>query len=166
MARVKVYVLLQRRPGSGGGFELAALLSALASAAPSRMAPIGEGLSSLRNAPIFEVYLARYEEMRLPNILATAKLLVDRALIEETFSMRSQTDTNVFSMARIERLFYTHSVGVDEPSAASALNFEIRRSTYRDTLLHPLTSLLFRLFSEEASFLRALDQLEAEISSR
>jgi hypothetical protein len=163
---VKVYVLLSPGSATRVTAELVAFLTAITVAAPSRGEAIGYGLSALRNVMESALFLVHYREHSIPNTGSAAKLFVDRALLDETFSVRLEQSSVVPPNDQIDRLLVENGVGRDEPTMATSLEFELRRVKYRNALLHPLLTILVHYFPQEADFLDAVDRLRSKVGNR
>jgi hypothetical protein len=163
---VKVYVLLSPGSATRVAAELVAFLTAITVAAPSRGEASGYGLSVLRNVMESALFLVQYREHSIPDIGSAAKLFIDRALLDETFSVRLEQSSVVPPNDQIDRLLDENGVGRDEPTTATSLEFELRRVQYRNALLHPLLTVLVRYFPQEADFLDAVDRLRSKVGNR
>jgi len=164
---IKLYALLNLASTAKQKRGLSALLTALTIAAPSRMAEIGKGLDGIRRAPESAFLLARYEELPVPEIQEAAKLVVDNALMNGTFSsLPDQGGVPLPSINRVERLLSEHKVGIEEPPLPTSFAFEFKWAIYRDALLHPLMSTLVRHFPDEAAFLQSMGRLAKDFGTR
>ena len=160
---VKVYMPSSGTPTVGDESGLTAVIGALTLAGPSRMAEIGEGLSALRNAPESAFFLAHYGELSLPGLGDAARFLVERSILDETYSGQPERSSGSGVANRVESLLAAYEVGLGEPVLMSEFGFEYRRAKYRDGLLHPLMTTLLRYFPQEDSLLDALDRLTNQV---
>jgi hypothetical protein len=126
---------------------------------------IGEGVSAIRGRAESFLFLVQYDETTLPIISLIAPRAVNEALWAETFSFTTEQNHVSQPSAGIEQLLAANNVGIDEPPVSS-VDYALRRSFYREALLHPIACRLLRSFPDEPAFLDGIQRLAKQLQSR
>jgi hypothetical protein len=161
---LKFYLLI---PSSTGTIwdKMVRLITAMTMQVPSRMELIGDGVSAIRGRDESFLFVVQYDETPLPIISQIAPRAVNKALWVETFSFAAEQGHLSQPPAGIEQLLAAHNVGIDEPPVTS-VDFALRRSFYRDALLHPIACRLLRSFPDEPAFLDGIQRVAKQLQGR